>query len=656
MKRACSTVFLIASLVGMARPAAALTLTGVPYYSQEQTEWCWDASSEMVLGYFGITESQTEIAAYGSAGQNVPNYLTGTHAATPTSPALNGVDLVLMHFGNIGTTFYDNALSVAQLQAEINSSNLAILALGWCSNPKGPFVWNAGGHAIVVYGFDGTTVDINDPAPENGQFMQLYTTLLGGAAGTYRPTSARFMWEQTLVTASAVDVVIQIDSTGSMGDEIAAVVPEAITIVNNIFSTFRDARVAVVDYKDNPDYAGDYGATSDYIAFTDQTYTTNISDVVNAIEAIQYKVYGGGDIPEAVYSALYNTLEGGASVAGESQTSVLGSYIGGWRPDPVKRIIIDFGDAGGHDPVEPWANGHSIADVVALASSPGFLITIDTIPCAVDFGSYYDPRCLADFAALSAGTGGLSLPAGSAEELTTNITTILEQTSQPESRLPSGSIAAIEPLFTFTFDGGGMFNPPSYYEIQILRSNANKGTFSTYLTARTPTNYYVPKSPLPTNTYRWRAGFAQPASKILAANGAKLTNVPASVVYDAQYTEFQREPVLPAAAIAITPSTSTTTTNYSVASAYSFTATNATMTYSWTNGINATSYSVAIYAYNTKKETYKLWKRLTVAPPAKNPHETILSVKVGGHTKNDLYEWTIESLNYDHPKPTSTLE
>jgi hypothetical protein len=305
-------------------------------------------------------------------------------------------------------------------------------------------------------------------------------------------------------------------------------------------------------------------------------------------------------------------------------------------------MIINIGDAGGHDPVEPWAGGHSIADVVALASTPGFLISIDTIPCAVDFGSSYDPQCIADFAALSAGSGGASLPAGNAGELLSNITQVIQQNSASD-RAPSGSVAAIEPVFKFSFDGSGIFAPPSYYEIQVLHSNAHKGTFSTYISAHVPTNHYVPKSPMPTNTYRWRIGFAQPASKIISADGKKLGTFPARVVYDNAYSEFQREPVLPGAAVALTPSAS-------------FAATNATMFYSWTAGISATSYSVAIYAFHAKKDVYKLWKRVTVKPPAKNPTEATLSVKVGGHKKGAEYEWTVESLNYDHPKPTLTTE
>jgi hypothetical protein len=525
--------------------------------------------------------------------------------------------------------------------------------LGWSSTATGPFVNNAGGHFIVLCGFDGTEVDVDDPEPFTGAFMEDYTTLLGGRAGTYRTGAPRFMWTHSLVPAGSIDVVIQIDTTGSMGDEIAAVVPEATQIVQNIFATYPNARVAVVDYKDNPDYSGDDYNPDDYIAYTDQPFTTDINAVINAINSLEDNVTGGGDLPEAVYSALYNTLEGGASQAGEYQTQddVLTTSIGGWRPDPVKRIIIDMGDAGGHDPVEPWANGHSIADVVSLASALG--IEIDTIPCAVDFGSYYDPQCLADFGALSAGSGGVSLAAGSGVEVVANIPTIIQESTA--SRSPSGVVRSFKPEFQFSFDGTGMLNPPTYYEIQILHSNAHTTNFSLYLSAKVTTNSYTPTSPLPTNSYEWRVGFAQPATTVLAPNGTVLHRYPATISYDNQYVQFDRVQILPAAAETLTPSVSSPTTDV-IAIAPSFTATNSTMTYSWTAGLNASSYSVAIYSYSTKTFRYSLWKRLTVSPPAKTPNAPTLSVKVSGHTKNATYEWTVESLNYDHPKPTSTEE
>ena len=59
--------------------------------------------------------------------------------------------------------------------------------------------------------------------------------------------------------------------------------------------------------------------------------TTSAATAQTAINAIT--VGGGGDIPEAVYSATYATLEGG--------------IIGGWRNDPTSRMVIVMGDAPG---------------------------------------------------------------------------------------------------------------------------------------------------------------------------------------------------------------------------------------------------------------------------------------------------------------------
>src|SRR5579863_8074892 len=91
----------------------------VPYFSQISNQWCWDASSEMVLAYYGVSQTQPQIAAYGSNGRNVPNYLYGSSPATATKPALNGVDLILKNFAAINTTPYARALTANELQTEI---------------------------------------------------------------------------------------------------------------------------------------------------------------------------------------------------------------------------------------------------------------------------------------------------------------------------------------------------------------------------------------------------------------------------------------------------------------------------------------------------------------------------------------------------------
>jgi hypothetical protein len=290
-------------------------------------------------------------------------------------------------------------------------------------------------------------------------------------------------------------------------------------------------------------------------------------------------------------------------------------------------------DAGGHDPIEPWVGGHSMADVIALANTPGNQITIVAVACGVEGGDL-DPDCVADLGGMAGGTGGSMIEAGSAGlvDVAGGINQAVNQATG--GNYPIGSVAAFQPKFSFNLTGIGMGKVPSYYKIQILQSNAVKKTWSTYLTAKLTTNTYTPTKPMSIGTYQWRIGFEQPASTITSPSGTVLGKIKAAFIYENNYTEFQREQILPGDATIVSPS------SY-------FVATNKSQTYVFDAGVNASSYYIVI-TDNTKG---KVFKKLTVKPPKANPNASPLSVKVTGHTVGHYYSWTIESLNFDHPKP-----
>lgn len=137
------------------------TVLSVTQRNQEMDQWCWDASSQMVLEFFGNSYSQTAIANWAVGGQNVPNYLYGS-----TDSSMHGCDEVLDHFGSISSTGSASAMSLSSLAGEMDAGRPVVLRWGWDSG---------GGHIAVVHGTDGDTVYLRDPWPDNGPTVNTYS-------------------------------------------------------------------------------------------------------------------------------------------------------------------------------------------------------------------------------------------------------------------------------------------------------------------------------------------------------------------------------------------------------------------------------------------------------------------------------------------------
>ena len=154
------------------------TLLDVPLDPQQQTEWCWAASAEMVMGYLGTNVQQCAEA----------NYAVGrTDCCTSSASAENACNQPgwpdWSYWGfNFEETAYGTALSFAQLEVEIAANRPVGFAWAWTGG---------GGHYMVA---TGTEVDddnvqyvtINDPwAPNVGDQVTLtYDDWVAGPAGT----------------------------------------------------------------------------------------------------------------------------------------------------------------------------------------------------------------------------------------------------------------------------------------------------------------------------------------------------------------------------------------------------------------------------------------------------------------------------------------
>jgi len=150
-------------------PSVAVVLNVTQNY-QEQNEWCWAASSKSVLEYYGIDLTQTQIAQYGSGGQNIPNYVAASDATE------NGVNAILKHFANIGSTGIVGALAQDQLATDIDTYGAPIVIL---------WDWDGGGgHVLVVHGLVNGTAYLMDPW--NGPTINTYNWVMRGGTHTWR--------------------------------------------------------------------------------------------------------------------------------------------------------------------------------------------------------------------------------------------------------------------------------------------------------------------------------------------------------------------------------------------------------------------------------------------------------------------------------------
>lgn len=151
--RVLAVLVVMASLLA---PVYAGTLA-VPLIGQEKDNWCWDASSNMILRYYGFTHTQTEVANWGVEGWNVGNHLSGTVVGPLAAPPPDanktynrkGCALVLKQFGPVDSSFLARALTMDEVSEEIDAKRPAMIAVRWIDGVK-----DVGGHAIVLRGYD----------------------------------------------------------------------------------------------------------------------------------------------------------------------------------------------------------------------------------------------------------------------------------------------------------------------------------------------------------------------------------------------------------------------------------------------------------------------------------------------------------------------
>ena len=161
---------------------------------------------------------------------------------------------------------------------------------------------------------------------------------------------------KTFVNAEKLDIVFAIDATGSMKDDIEKLREDLIPEIKRIFSKEKDVRIAVLFYRD-------YGDTFKYMNLPVKCFdfTRSLKTFKEQLYSIKILGREGGDIPEAVYEAMFAASE-----------------FYKWRGDAQKEIIL-IGDAEPH-PVPRGTGKYSKGYVMALADSKNIKIHSILLP------------------------------------------------------------------------------------------------------------------------------------------------------------------------------------------------------------------------------------------------------------------------------------
>lgn len=121
------------------------------------------------------------------------------------------------------------------------------------------------------------------------------------------------------------DIVFAIDATGSMKDDIQKLKEKWLPALVEGLKEFNDVRLGLVFYRD---YGDNFFANGLPVKYYD--FTSDVQTFVKNVRSLRIIGSEGGDIPEAVYEALYASME-----------------FFKWRADASKKVIL-IGDAEPH--------------------------------------------------------------------------------------------------------------------------------------------------------------------------------------------------------------------------------------------------------------------------------------------------------------------
>jgi len=161
-------------------PVIADTQINVPVKAQERSNWCWDASAQAVLSYYGKSESQCNIADYA----NLRRWGYSDNCCSNSGAVCNfGYYLdsgIYWHWG-VFSSISGTYISSSDVVKEIDSKQPFVMSWSWTSG---------GGHELVGYGYDqnGLYIDYMDPIPGHGYTKSLYSWVVSASDHNWSDT------------------------------------------------------------------------------------------------------------------------------------------------------------------------------------------------------------------------------------------------------------------------------------------------------------------------------------------------------------------------------------------------------------------------------------------------------------------------------------
>ncbi len=294
----------------------------------------------------------------------------------------------------------------------------------------------------------------------------------GQAADSFNPSSvsltlapgASWKTSQSLHLDSLppkADIVLAVDTTGSMGAAIADAKADAIKIVNRVKSSIPGARFAVVDFKDYP--FSPFGGASDYPYELVSGLTGDATAVQAAVNTMS--AGGGGDLPESFNRVFFETYSD-TSPHGEEGPPHLAYDAGAPRFLLVLADDIPH-DTGQHTTFSACPNT-SVTDpgrdaTVGSSDDLTTKATLDGLKANntnVSFVTYNPgggtPGTTECHAQLAAYTGGLQATHATTDSLADEIVSLVKQTATKVDNVEF----AVEPS---SFASWVTFSPPGPY-------------------------------------------------------------------------------------------------------------------------------------------------------------------------------------------------
>jgi hypothetical protein len=186
----------------------------VPEKLQQHDQWCWSATSQATLEYYGMTVSQCQIAnwAFGMTdccGSSVfnwyhdCNYWNYMYGSSPYGTS-GSLQAILQHWG-VNSNARSYALAQNTAITELDARRPFIMRFGW---------YYGGGHFLVGYGYDqnGDYLDYMDPWPGNGYTKSLYSWVV---SASYHHDWTHTLQITTNVTPFVTSLKINNDATNT---------------------------------------------------------------------------------------------------------------------------------------------------------------------------------------------------------------------------------------------------------------------------------------------------------------------------------------------------------------------------------------------------------------------------------------------------------